>query len=297
MVNPFGEKTSGSKYEWMAKYESEKNRADVLQSRIGEFKQLIQQYEDALNQLLKAKEDLETDNGYLRKMINERDEKLEQLQGSAGTRSTSSTSAPTTSQPVSQSSVAQSSHIDGIPKILGDTIIPMMCHFFNQADDRFENGYRDFVEAVIHIGDTDMKIIGLLIKHGGSGPLEKLRVSVGTSDFDYSLDQLTRMNLIKKVGNNITLGLVSEEMAVEESKWRTAPISELLDILKKQSESLSDPELVQSIEKFRDSIQNREIPATTIFFSIRKTIEALQRGQMDRKEFQQVLEEWRSKLT
>jgi len=297
MVNPFGEKTSGSKYEWMAKYESEKNRADVLQSRIGEFQQLVQQYEDALNQLLKAKEDLETDNGYLRNMINERDEKLEQLQGNATAKSTPSTSAATTAQPVDKSSVAQSSLTDGIPKILGDTIIPMMCHFFNQDDDRFENGYRDFVEAVIRLGDTDLKIIGLLIKHGGSGPLERLRESVGTSDFDYSLDQLTRMNLVKKVGNNVTLGLVSEEMVVEESKWRTAPISELLDILKKQSESLSDLELVQSIEKFRDSIQNREIPATTIFFSIRKTIEALERGKMDRKEFQQMLEEWRSKLT
>ncbi len=293
MVNPFGEKTSGSKYEWMAKYESEKNRAEALQSRLGEFQQLIQQYEEALNQLLKAKEDLETDNGYLRNMIAERDETIEQLQGSNSPVKSSSVVTSVSTSPAPQ----QVTPSEGIPIELANTIIPMMCHFFNQEDERFTDGYRDFVEAVIQTGDTEMKIIGLLIKHGGSGPYEKLQQSVGSSDFEYAIDQLVRKRLIKRVGNLVNLGISSEDAEIEESKWRTAPIPELIDMLGKLSTSLSDAELIEAIEKFRDSIQNREIPATTIFFSIRKTIEGIKKGSISRKDFGEILKEWRTKLT
>lgn len=302
MVNPFGEKTSGSKYEWMSKYESEKARADVYQARVSELQGVIKEYEEALNELLKSKEELETDTGYLRQMIAERDSTIADLQaGVSGSRPSPQQNEELKrlrdeNQQLRSQAGTSSSVESGAPYRLKKTLLPMILAHFTPDDERFSTAFKDFVEAVIEVGDTQDKIIANLIKYGGSGPLDKLRAVVNESDFDFAMDQLEKLNYLKTRGDRVGLGVGVEDIVPEATSWRSKSLPEIFETLESKIEMASDSEAAQLIEFFRDSIQERDIPATTIFFSIRKVIEGIQKRTMSRADVKKSIDEWKGKL-
>lgn len=291
MVNPFGESSSGSKYEWKAKFEQAQAHAQGLQSRVVELNGVIEEYKTALDQLVKAKEELEVDNGYLRQMLEERNEssadmqmvqqleqKIHMLEQQLQNKSKDSTDTSISS--------------------LESTIVPLMLSFFNPDDTRFIDAYRIFIETIISSGSTDAKIIANLIKYGGTGPYDKLSSVVNAQDFDFQLNQLEAKSYLRKIGMTIKLN-VNEETDDPQSSpltWNDLSTEEIFDALKSKAANGSDDEVLDAFLAFRDLLDIRDIPITTILFSLRKTIEGIEKGTLSRKEIIAQVDTWKSKL-
>jgi uncharacterized coiled-coil DUF342 family protein len=314
MVNPFGE-TSGSKYEWMSKYESEKSRADVYQARVTELQGVIKEYEEALNKVIKTKEEIETDSSYLRQMIAERDETIENLKKQGTTKSSGVKSSEgyiselegeikslkneldkVKSQSMSGSKKSSPFESESLPSKMQRVLIPTMMNLFNSEDNRFEDAFQNFVESVIEFGETSDSIIANLIKYGGSGPKDKLQKVINQSDYDFAIDQLSKQNLIKISGEIISITGDSGMESMDQMNWKKMSFDEMFETLDNLVESAGDADLIKGFENFRDAIQERDIPATTIFFSIRKAIEGVQKHSLKRDEIKKMVNEWKNKF-
>ncbi len=285
----FGNENADSKYAWKAKYEQASQHANGLQQRIHELQGVINEYEEAINKLIESNKGLEQDNGYLRKMIEEKDSELNASREPVSKQNKTTLQASQIVSPISSQSNSNSY------PIIQSLLIPMMLREFHEDDsDNFEI-FQQFVEAVIQEGQTEAKIVGLLVKHGGKGPINKVKERINSSDFDFALDQLTRSNIIKIHQNEIILSTIFEGGS-SEMDWDSMDVPDMFETLQKIVETTPPTELAGILEGFRDSLQNRDIPATTVFFSIRKTIERVKKDNITVNALKKEINEWAGKI-
>lgn len=185
---------------------------------------------------------------------------------------------------------------DEISTNLASSITPIMLREYDPINPRYEDAFIDLVEAVIREGDTIEKIIGMLIKYGGSAPKHKLRAVVNASEFTIALEVLSEENVLRVVDDTIFLINSEETEAMSGDNFSKLEMTELFDRLEEIIADSTVKKIVKSLNQFRDVLQDGDIPVTTMLFQIRKLSENIQKNTVTRKEALEQLHEWRAKM-
>ncbi len=121
---------------------------------------------------------------------------------------------------------------------------------------------------------------------------------IGNSDIESALEYLIRKNVIKELpGKKYKLVKgEEEEEVIAPQNWEALSLDELFDNLTKLVETADDDTIIQALEEFRDTLMQKEISASTVFFSIRKVIDGLKRGTATKEDVILGINEWKSKI-
>ncbi len=311
----FGNENTDTKYAWKAKFEQAQRHNQGLQQRIHELNELIKDYEEALNKLIKAKKELEEENKYFAKVIEEKEEQLKQFEGGGKVDPSLEENIEALNDKIAllqrendmlkrdleqkgtQTSVISTDGMsrDIFPTQLVDATQKLLMRELESDDDRFRSAFVDFVEALTQVGDPETRILATLIKYGGKGPLRKLREKSQVEQFDFHLAQLVRKGYLKEEADEVMINS-SIVKSIEEVDFSELTLPELFEFLKDTVKSTEIQKIPRILEDFRDEIQNRDVPATTIFFAIRKLSEAIRSGKVGKKEVLGEIDVWAAKL-
>ncbi|RMG41876.1 MAG: hypothetical protein D6732_01810 [Methanobacteriota archaeon] len=314
MREMFGNENTDTKYAWKAKFEQAQRHNQGLQQRIHELNELIKDYEEALNKLIKAKKELEEENQYFAKVIEEKEQQLKQFEGRGQTMSTNDEKIEELQNRIAllqrendmlkrdlaESSRTVSTHAvnqynESLPSRLIESTQKMLMRELESDDERFTSAFVEFVEALTQAGDPETKILATLIKYGGKGPQVKLKEKAMVEQFEFHLAQLVRKGYLKEEADEIMINssIIKE---VEEVNLSELTLPELFEYLKDTIKATDIQKIPRLLENFRDEIQDRDVPATTIFFSIRKIAEAIRSGKIGKKEVLEEVDVWAAKL-
>ena len=108
-------------------------------------------------------------------------------------------------------------------------------------------------------------------------------------------DILIEKGVLVKIGQNLHISSGNTSAVQISKETKDASIDDLFESLKDSIKSKDNNYLIQALENFRDILQEKEIPLTTIFFEIRKIIERLEKGIIDRNEVKEIVESWYEK--
>ncbi len=172
-------------------------------------------------------------------------------------------------------------------------LIPLMLREFNPANPQFKDAFKNLVEVVISKGDTISRLIGVLIKYGGEGSRTNLKTVLDTEEFDVAVEILEEAQLITIIEGVIHLASASQGMGA--GSFEDLETGDLFKAMIEIAEKQPKQVLIRNMEEFRDVLQERQIPLTTIFFEIRKTLERIDRDQIERKDVVTQIENWYSK--
>ena len=86
-------------------------------------------------------------------------------------------------------------------------------------------------------------------------------------------------------------------MIVLQDSWDNLETEDLFAELKKIIEKDPMDDVVVAIGKFRDALQERNVPVTTMLFQIRKMMEGMQKRSMTRTEALKQVNEWLEKIS
>ncbi|MCE7735376.1 MAG: hypothetical protein GPJ54_10895 [Candidatus Heimdallarchaeota archaeon] len=175
-------------------------------------------------------------------------------------------------------------------------ITAVMLNDFDPENPRYKEAYVRLVEAAIREGDILEKIIGILIKYGGNGPMKKIEELVRDSGFKIGIEALIDEKIIKLVDETLYLSN-SSDMIVLQNSWDNLDTDELFDQLKKIIEKDPMDDVVIAIGKFRDALQERDIPMSTMLFQIRKLMEGMEKRSMTRTEALKLVNDWHQKIS
>lgn len=192
-------------------------------------------------------------------------------------------------EPSPQASSNKGSDISGV-------ITAVMLNDFDPENPRYKNAYVNLVESAIKDGDILEKIIAILIKYGGNGPVKKIEELVSDSEFLMGIEALMEKKIVKLVDNTLYLSN-SADMIVLQNSWDNLDNNELFDQLKKIIEKDPMDDVVIAIGKFRDALQERNIPMSTMLFQIRKMMEGMEKRSMTRTEALKLVNEWHQKIS
>ncbi len=120
----------------------------------------------------------------------------------------------------------------------------------------------------------------------------------GESDLESKLQMLEDLKIIRRTSPGrfkLIQGEVEEEV-VQVSSWESLSIEDLFDNLTRYVEVSDEESIVSALEEFRDVLMQKEISASTVFFSIRQTIDSLKRGSGTKEDVKLAISEWKSKL-
>ena len=307
MVNPFGEE-SDSIFAWKERYKQQQTQTHILQTRVSELKialdSLMEKYELQTNEMIQAKEEFSQNKQELLTYKNATQEKLDQINQ--------------LERQVDQSGVEriQRENIDLKNKLeqlqaeyvrgsavasekvsakITSTLTPLMLREFDPENEMYGNAFKDLVEAVIAEGDSIEKIIGTLIKYGGRGPLDNVKSLIHLPEFDVALDVLIEEGIVKRIDHEIML-VTTENSILTSARWDDMTVPDLFERMKDIVENEPDKVVIDSLAKFRDVLQDKNVPMTTMLFKIRKLIEGFQKRTINRSEAVEQIEEWRIKL-
>ncbi|MFV2014224.1 MAG: hypothetical protein ACC656_02250 [Candidatus Heimdallarchaeota archaeon] len=208
---------------------------------------------------------------------------LEEYQMRAARGITESSPNPNSGSPTSSSKI-------------GGVITPVMLNEFDPENPRYQDAHVNLVEAAIRDGDVLEKIIGILVKYGGNGPIKKVEGMVGSSEFRIGVEVLMEEKIVKLVDDTLYLAN-SSDMIVLQNSWDNLETDDLFDQLKKIIAKDPMDDVVIAIGKFRDALQERNIPLTTMLFQIRKMMEGMEKRSMTRTEGLKQVNEWYQKIS
>jgi uncharacterized protein YukE len=177
---------------------------------------------------------------------------------------------------------------------LSKTLTPLLIKIFDPNTSQFENAYDNFVSAVSRNGDVFQKIIATLIKKGGGAPIENVKAAVSSDEFDSALDYLIENEILKIVDHKLMI-VTSDTVVSSDTNWDSMNVGEVFDTMRNVMEVESDQNVVRSIEKFRDTLQEREVPAK-IFFEIRKMSEGIAAKSISRQDAVEQIDDWRRRV-
>lgn len=312
MVNPFGNEPD-SIFAWKERHKQSEYEKILLQQRVtqihseldsikqlyNELRDTYQSVDDSLSQTKQellamhnvAKDrqkqisdfeksvDLDSVDRLNRENAKMKDQ-LEEYQMRAARRTT---------EPASKATANKASNLSGV-------ITAVMLNNFDSENPRYKDAYVNLVEAAIRDGDILEKIIGILIKYGGNGPVKKIEELVRDSEFKSGIEALMEEKIIKMVDETLYLSN-SSDMIVLLDSWDNLDNNELFDQLKKIIEKDPMDDVVLAIGKFRDALQERNIPMSTMLFQIRKMMEGMEKRSLTRTEALKLVNEWHQKIS
>ena len=120
----------------------------------------------------------------------------------------------------------------------------------------------------------------------------------GESDLESKLQLLEDLKILRQTspGRYKLIQGESEEEVVQVSRWESLSIEDLFDNLSRYVEVSDEESIVSALEEFRDVLMQKEVSASTVFFSIRQTIDSLRRGSGTKEDVKLAISEWKSKL-
>ncbi|MFV2015842.1 MAG: hypothetical protein ACC656_10460, partial [Candidatus Heimdallarchaeota archaeon] len=189
-----------------------------------------------------------------------------------------------------QAQLARSGDQMDVSSDLSSSLTPLMLKIFDPNSTRFDDAFDKFINSIIQSGDVFQKIIATLIIKGGSSTIENVKATVNSEEFDDALDYLVENEIIKIVDFQLIIQ-TSDTLVSADKNWDELQISEVFDLMKNIMEIESDTNVIQSIDKFRDTLQEREV-AGKIFFEIRKMSEAISNKSMTRQEAMEQIDDW-----
>lgn len=306
MVNPFGEEAD-SVFAWKERYKQADYERNLLKQRVSEIKEEIEQikkeYDDLANQNAKLNSELTRVTTELRQtMVSLRDKESEVEAFSKALNLPSNDKLAAENAQLKQmlkeyqASSTRGESEKETPSIgIMEAVVPVMMKFFDPENKRYDNAFMNLINAAILQGGTIEKIIGNLIKLNGSVSRDKLEQLVAVpSEFDVALDILKEEKIIKEVQNTVYLINLQQAPALSDS-WENKEIPELFEMMKKVIRSEPPKVVVDSIMKFRDALQEKEIPMT-MMFQIRKLSERIEKSDISREEAIEQVEEWETKV-
>ncbi len=120
----------------------------------------------------------------------------------------------------------------------------------------------------------------------------------GESDLESKLQILEDLKIIRETSTGrykLVQGEMEEEV-VQVSRWESLSIEDLFENLNRYVEVSDEESIISALEEFRDVLMQKEVSASTVFFSIRQTIDSLRRGSGTKEDVKLAISEWKSKL-
>lgn len=305
MSNPFGDE-SDTVFAWRERYKQKEFEIQTLQMRVSELKNQLdqsildnqtskQELESARSEIIKQKEEYSR----ISSIINEKQDALDVLQTSletdamANLRSTNKNLQIQVEELQSQLARGGGGQTD-FSSDLSATLTPLMMQVYDPNSSRFQDSFDKFVSSVSEHGDIFQKIIGTLIKYNGSSSIDIVKAKINNEEFEAAVEILVENEILKTVDDQLMV-VTSETSVSADKNWDELEISEVFDLMKNIIEVESDSNVIRSIEKFRDTLQEREVPAK-IFFEIRKMSEGLSSNSMSRSEALEQIEDWQRRV-
>jgi hypothetical protein len=309
MVNPFGNEPD-TVFAWKKRHEQSEYEKSLLQQRVSQLKSELDSIKQLYNELRERYQEVEDVISQTRQELlamqnvaKERQRQIVEYEKSTDAESIERLRNENTkmksqieefqmraarggSDPVKQ---ASSRKMDGV-------ITPVMLRDFDPENPRYQSAYVNLVEAAIREGDILEKIIGTLIKYGGNGPIKKIKDVVRDNAFDAGVETLVDEKIVKIVDDTVYLSNSSDMMVLQDS-WDNLDNDELFNQLRKVIEKDAMDDVVIAIGKFRDALQERNIPVTTMLFQIRKMMEGMEKRTMTRTEALKQVDEWYMKIS
>ncbi len=305
MANPFGDE-SDTVFAWRERYKQKELEIQTLQMRVSELKNQLdqsimenqtskQELESARSEIIKQKEEYSR----ISSIINEKQDALDVLQTSLETDSMANLKSTNKNLQI-QIEELQSQLARGgggqtdFSSDLSATLTPLMMQVYDPNSSRFQDSFDKFVSSVSEHGDIFQKIIGTLIKYNGSSSIDIVKAKINNEEFEAAVEILVENEILKTVDDQLMV-VTSETSVSADKNWDELEISEVFDLMKNIIEVESDSNVIRSIEKFRDTLQEREVPAK-IFFEIRKMSEGISGNSMTRQEALEQVEDWRRRV-
>ncbi len=312
----FGNENSDTKYAWKAKYEQAMKHNQGLQARIFELNELIKEYEDALNKLIKAKKELEEENLYFANVLEEKEREIQILETGAKVQVRDSEAIdPEIVRNLQQKldrlkkenedlmnriselqrSNPTSSISQRLPESLASATQKLLMREIESDDERYTNAFIEFVESLTIYGDPETKILATLIKYGGKGPKDKLREKSNVPQFEFHLSQLVRKGYLKEEDQEV---MIDSKIIISSNEviWSDLSLPEMFETLKNLVKAERIEKIPAYLAEFRDELQQREVPATTVFFAIRKLSEAIKSQKVGKGDILSTIDEWAGKI-
>ncbi|MHA2252987.1 MAG: hypothetical protein ACXAD7_21670 [Candidatus Kariarchaeaceae archaeon] len=300
MVNPFGE--SDTAFAWKERFKQQEFQTQTLQKRVSELKfefdQLTEMYNQQMQVYEATKEELSKTRQELLAMARvaaDRKESLDELERTLETTAVTRLKDENEKLRMTidnlQSELTRSGGAPEVSAGLSTSLTPLMLREFDPENARYTSAFMDLVESVIKEGDTFQKIIGILIKHGGRGPKDKLGEVIGHNELSLALEMLEEEKILKVIDNSIML-TTSEDTGTKRLNWDELTLEDVFAEMKGIFENQTEDQVIKGLDSFRDTLQEREIPVAKIFFEIRKLSEAFSKGRITRKEALKQIDDW-----
>lgn len=297
---------SESVFAWRERYKQKEFEVQTLQVRVSELKQL---FDKSIEDFQLQTRDLEAVNNELAStkaelarisdILNNKQGVLDNLEQSLETDSMASLKSENRKfreeieELQGQLARGGGGQADSSSE-LSSMFIPLMLKLNDPKSTRFDDTYNDFLSNMVRSGDVFQKIIASIIRRGGTGSLEIAKAAANSDQFDEALDYLVENEIIKMVDFQLSIQ-TSDTLVSPDKNWDEMDISEVFDLMNSIMESESDTNVVRSIEMFRDTLQEREVPAK-IFFEIRKMSEGISNKSMTREDAVEQISDWRRRV-
>lgn len=310
-INPFGEE-SDSIHAWKERYKQLQFQAQTSQQQLGQVKAQLQdlqfKFEEINRQLSDREQELSQSKQELvefKNMVKEREKQLQKMQSSqeeSRVRRLENENLKLKEQlehiqsSLIRTNTKETNNEAKVEDSFDSMLIPIMLRELDPLNAEYVNAFVDLVENVIRKGTTKAKIIAILIKYGGSGPMKKIEELVASSDFPFFLSNLEHEGKIIRLDDEIRLKSSSKlDKQTHQNDLMKVDTEGLFNFVLQSVQSDSDTEIIGNLETLRDVLQEREIPMTTIFFEIRKLVERIDRKKIARKEIYEQIESWMQK--
>ncbi|MHA2170116.1 MAG: hypothetical protein ACXAB7_09515 [Candidatus Kariarchaeaceae archaeon] len=300
MVNPFGDE-SDSIFAWKERYKQQEFQIQTLQQRITELKEQYDQLNATYQHQKKTVEMMDEANSKqkqefleLKNIAQERLDRISHLEqnyeSSVVDQLKVENARIQTELERLQGEVTRGGGPD-ISANLSTLLTPIILHEFDQNNKRYQNSFANLVEAVITDGDAFQKVIGLLVKQGGTGTISNIQRQLDSPETSVAIEMLIEENILKHVEDRVSI-VTSEDAVAPQQQWNELSLPEVFDLLKNIVANEPDDHVIVSLDSFRDTLQDREIPLAKIFFEIRKMAEGISKGTIARKDAVQQVDDW-----
>lgn len=306
-VNPFGEE-SDSVHAWKERFKQQQFQTQTLSQTLSQtrsqLEQLQHKYEEISSQFKQRDQELsETKSELLavKEIAQEREKKLKRLEDSIQSSKINELTERNQrlSQQIEELQAAKvrggNDMVTGLDQEISNAMIPYLLHKFDPENSKYQDAYVNLVEVLIERGDILTKIIAILIKYGGSGPFDRIKQMVNDPEFDTAIEIMEEGKILTRLNNQLVISTTKDDIT-NENNWQKLETPELFTELIKIAEHESPDVIAQALEIFRDTLQEREVPLTTIFFEVRKLIERIQRGKIERKDILEQTKLWKDKF-
>lgn len=311
-INPFGDE-SNSVHAWRERYKQIETQANSLRQTLTEAIMALEQKTDEYNALFEEHEStratLSENNQELkvfRELTKERSKQIEDLEKKFDANTLAKLQIENEELKnkvedligeISRGGVSQTdTSTTPNHNRLNNVLIPVILNNFDPENERYKNAFHSLVEAAIEDGNVMTKIIAILFKYGGSGPINKIKDLVPEKkNLDDAIDILVEEKLITRIDNELSIFMKASDISSIDN-WDNLSLEEIIEQLILVIEK-GELELVgDTLTNFRDILTDRGTSATTIFFEIRKLNEGLTKQTITRKEGVEQINAWKSKI-